>query len=106
MSVNTEDDNFYNWNDIEKQMKIIVGDLNLTVPLKKNETNNDLDTYFNYLMIDPGVDQPQQAQTDMLPAFELKKSENVLSSFAIRKLVAHLCVLVVVDPHPAQSPKH
>ena len=49
----------------------MVKNLKLPIPNRKKVKENEFDMHFNLLMIEPGVNQPQQAHTDVSPAFNL-----------------------------------
>ena len=71
MAVSINNEISYIWNNIEKQLQLMVRNLNPPIQNLKEVSKNDVDRCVNVLMSEPRVDQPQQAHADMTLAFKL-----------------------------------
>ena len=69
MAVVGKFEDFYGWNNIKEQLSEVMNNFKLPIPIRNKGLENEIEMHFNVLKTDPGVDQPQQGHTDVIPAF-------------------------------------
>ena len=74
MSIRDDDDNFFEWNNIQCQIDEMLNNLDLPLPKKNKSKDDNFDCHYSLLVTEPKVDERQQEHTDVREPFVLGKS--------------------------------